>query len=145
MAPLTAASHPIIFYDGVCGLCNRTVRFVLARDRHDLFRFASLQSALAHQALTSHGADPADLDTMYVMLDYQQPTERLFKKSDAVFFILRQLGGFWGGIGAVAGFLPRFFRDFGYNQVASRRYRLFGKYDSCPLPDEPTRAKFLDL
>jgi predicted DCC family thiol-disulfide oxidoreductase YuxK len=137
-------SNPIILYDGICGLCNRLVQFVLKRDRQHVFRFASLQSDPAHRMLSSHGADPSDLDTMYVMLDYQQPTERLLKRSEAVVFILCRLGGIWGGVGLMAKLLPRFFRDFAYNQVAKRRYRFFGKYDSCPLPDERTRAKFLD-
>ena len=64
-----SASNPIILYDGVCGLCNRLVQFVLKHDSQDRFRFASLQSDFAAQFLRRHGAAPEDLDTMYVVID----------------------------------------------------------------------------
>jgi predicted DCC family thiol-disulfide oxidoreductase YuxK len=62
--------HPIILYDGVCGLCNRLNQFVLRRDREGTFRFAWLQSPLAARILAQHGANPQDLDTVYVVLNH---------------------------------------------------------------------------
>ena len=86
-------SHPILLYDGVCGLCNRFVQCILHRDRNDIFRFASLQSALAARILTRHNASPTDLDTVYVVLNHELPDEYLLSRSAAVVFVLKQLPG----------------------------------------------------
>jgi len=145
-------SHPILLYDGVCGLCNRGVRFLLKRERASLFRFASLQSALASRILTRHGASPSNLDTFYVVvgLALSLPigtvhNERLLARSDAVICVLQELGGAWRGVALMLRLLPRPVRDWTYNFVARRRYRIFGQYETCPVPSEATRARFLDL
>lgn len=138
-------SNPIILYDGVCGLCNRLVQFVLKRDTHDRFRFASLQSPFAARILQRFGANPLDLDTVYVVLNYGQSGERLAARSDAVILILRQLGGFWNALSWPWRALPKPLRDWKYNLVARYRYLVFGKYDLCPLPQEKDKPKFLDL
>ena len=83
--------HPILLYDGVCGLCNRLVQFILRFDPEGVFRFASLQSALAGDILARHGADARDLNTVYVVVNYELPDERLLARSDAVVFVLKQL------------------------------------------------------
>lgn len=136
-------THPIVLYDGVCGLCNRLVQFVLQRDVHDRFRFASLQSEFAETLLKRHGADARDLDTFYVVIDHRQPGERVLMRSDAILHVLNTLGGVWrlAGAGRV---LPRFLRDGLYRIVARNRYRVFGKHESCLLPSPEHRAKFLD-
>jgi predicted DCC family thiol-disulfide oxidoreductase YuxK len=137
-------SNPVILYDGICGLCNRLVRFVLKRDSADRFRFASLQSDYAAQVLARHGVSPQQLDTMYVVLDLGLPDERLASRADAAIAVLNDLGGFWAFLGALLGTLPRWLRNWGYNRVARNRYRIFGKFDSCPLPEAKHRHKFLD-
>ena len=134
---------PVILYDGVCGLCNRLNRFVLARDPTGRFRFASLQSALAADILGRHGHDPRDLDTLYLVLALGRPDERLLRKSDAVLWIVRALGGAWRASGVLR-LVPRAIRDLVYDLVARTRYRLFGRFDACPLPDPRHRARFLD-
>jgi predicted DCC family thiol-disulfide oxidoreductase YuxK len=139
------AGSPVILYDGVCGLCNRLNRFVLAHDRRGEFRFASLQSPLASETLSRYGRDPRDLDTVYVVLDFRQPGERLLQRSEAILYILRRMGGYWGGIGAVLAAWPRGVADFAYRLVARNRYTLFGKYDACPLPSAEEKARFLDV
>jgi predicted DCC family thiol-disulfide oxidoreductase YuxK len=137
-------SNPIVLYDGVCGLCNHLVQFLLKRDTHDRFRFASLQSEFANNLLRRHGADPHDLDTVYVVRDYGLPSQSLLARSDAVLYMLTQLGGLWklAGVGRV---LPKAFRDAIYKIVARNRYRVFGKHESCMLPEPKHRAKFLDV
>jgi predicted DCC family thiol-disulfide oxidoreductase YuxK len=137
-------SNPIVLYDGVCGLCNRLNQFLLKRDAHDRLRFASLQSDLAATLLKRHGADSHDLDTVYVVLGYDQPGERLLSRSDAIIHALRQLDGIWklAGLGRV---LPKFLRDSMYKLVARNRYRIFGKHETCILPDPKQRHKFLDV
>jgi predicted DCC family thiol-disulfide oxidoreductase YuxK len=141
--------HPILLYDGVCGLCNRLVQFVLRRDPAGVFRFAALQSPLAGRILARHGVDARDLDTLYVVVNAEQSDEILLPRSDAVIFILRGLRGatraFWRTTGFLLQLVPRAIRDWGYGVVARRRYRIFGRYDSCPLPSESTRSRFLDL
>jgi len=138
-------SHPILLYDGVCGLCNRTNQFVLRHDPEGLFRFASLQSPLAERILTRHGASARDLDTVYVVVNYNQPDESLRPRSDAVVFILTRLGGIWRPAGILIGWLPQWFRDWAYNLVARTRYRIFGRYESCQLPSPENRRRFLDI
>jgi len=137
--------NPVILYDGVCGLCNRLVQFVLKHDLPDRFRFASLQSDFAARVLQRHGAAPPDLETMYVVLDRTLPGERLASRSNAVVVVLQELGGGWCALSVVLRVLPGCLRNWGYNLVAQNRYRLFGKYDSCPVPNEKDRRKFLDL
>jgi predicted DCC family thiol-disulfide oxidoreductase YuxK len=146
----SGGANAIVLYDGVCGLCNGTVQFVLKRDRAGIFRFASLQSALASRILVRHGKDASDLDTVYVVLDHdpanlEKGGEELLVRSDAVLYILRRLRGFWGVLGSLLHWIPRAIRDWGYGTVARIRYRVFGKYDICPIPSAETRARFLDL
>ena len=134
---------PILLYDGVCGLCNASVRFVLKHDRRGLFRFATLQGAYAAEVLTRHGKDPSRLETVYVVLDPGLPTERLLRKSRAALYVAKGLGGVWGASRAF-GLLPTPVLDVGYDLVARSRYFLFGKHDECPLPDPAQRSRFLD-
>ena len=138
------SSNPIILYDGVCGLCNRLVQFVLKHDSRDRFRFAALQSPFADSVLKGLGADPRDLDTVYVVLNRNQSNERLAARSEAIILILRELGGIWKPLSFPMRLLPRWLRDWKYDLVARYRYRVFGKYDSCPLPQEKDKRKFLD-
>ena len=133
----------LLLYDGVCGLCNRLVRFVLDRDRRGQFRFAALQSAMSKDLLKKYGRDPSDLDTFYAILDYGLPTERILRKGRAGIFVLRRLGGIWSPA-VLASPLPDVLLDFVYDNIANRRYRWFGKLDACPLPKPGDAARFLD-
>jgi predicted DCC family thiol-disulfide oxidoreductase YuxK len=142
--------HPILLYDGVCGLCNRLVHFILRRDPAGIFRFASLQSLLAAQVLSRHGANAQNLDSVYLAVDFEQTGERLLPRSDAIIFILRQLGTangstFWRLAASLLQLVPAFLRDWGYGVVARNRYRVFGRSESCILPDAESRDRFLDL
>jgi predicted DCC family thiol-disulfide oxidoreductase YuxK len=140
----TPDSNPIVLYDGVCGLCNRLVQFLLKRDPHDRFRFASLQSELSQGVLTRHQLNPHDLDTVYVVQNYGRPQENLLARSDAILYMLSVLGGIWR-LSAVGRVLPRGLRDALYKIVARNRYSVFGKHESCMLPEPKHRAKFLDV
>lgn len=131
--------HPLILYDGVCGLCNRLVQFVLKHDQKKIFRFAALQGRSAEAILQRFGESPQALDTMYVMTG-----DRLLARSEAAIFIARELGGVWGPLAGISKVLPKGIRDWVYNQIARRRYRLFGRYESCPLPDASVRERFLE-
>lgn len=135
---------PIVLYDGVCGLCNGLVQFLLKRDTHDRLRFASLQSDFSGLVLQRHGADPQDLDTVYVVLDHDQPNERLLARSDAILHLAGELDGIWRLV-TIGRFVPKALRDAMYKVVAGNRYRLFGKYETCMLPEPGQRAKFIEV
>ena len=140
-----AGANPIILYDGVCGLCNRLVQFLLKHDKEGRLRFASLQSDFAEKVLGRHGFDAKDLDTVHVVENYDQPGERVLQRSDAILRAGRELGGFWGASSSISKIVPRPLRDLVYRLVATNRYRVFGKYDSCMLPDPNQRSRFLDV
>jgi predicted DCC family thiol-disulfide oxidoreductase YuxK len=110
-----------------------------------VFRFASLQSPLAARILARHGADARDLDTVYVVVNCDGPEESLLMRSDAVLFVLAQLGGIWGAAAFLLKILPRALRNFGYDAVARRRYRVFGRSETCMLPAPENRDRFLDI
>jgi predicted DCC family thiol-disulfide oxidoreductase YuxK len=135
--------HPIILYDGVCGLCNRLVQFILKHDHDGRLRFASLQSDFSARVLSRHGINNTDLDTFHVVLNYEQPDERVLSRSDAVLQVGRELGGRWKALAVIAQPLPRVVRDPLYRLIARYRYRVFGKYDACMLPDPSQRDRFL--
>jgi predicted DCC family thiol-disulfide oxidoreductase YuxK len=133
----------LVLYDGVCGLCTRLTRFLLPRDRRDVFVFASLQGPLAGELLNRYGRSPAALDTFYVLADRGTERERLLERSDAGLFLLKALGAPWSWL-YVFRLLPRSLRHAVYGFVARNRYRWFGRLETCPLPDPRHRAKFLD-
>mgnify|MGYP003579124829 CR=1 FL=1 len=138
-------THPIVFYDGVCGLCNRLVQFLLRHDKHDRLRFAALQSEFASNVLGRHGIDPTDLDTLHLVVNFNEPNERVLNRSTAILRAARELGGVWSLLGALGVLVPRPIRNVFYGFVATNRYRMFGKYQTCMLPSPAQRAKFLDL
>ena len=136
-------TNPIVLYDGVCGLCNQLVQFLLKRDKHDQLRYASLQSDFASTILLRHGLNPKDLDTVCVVIDYNEPDEHVLTRSTAILNVVQNLGGFWK-VAAIGKIIPRPIRDLFYELIARNRYRVFGKYDTCMLPEPRHRAKFLD-
>ena len=139
------AANPIILYDGVCGLCNRLVQFLLRHDKRAHLRFASLQSEFAEKVLRRHGLDPRDLDTFHFVENYEQPNERVFGRSEAVLKAGRYLGGVWAMLASVASVFPRALLDPLYRLIARNRYRVFGKFETCMLPDPSQRSRFLDI
>ena len=132
----------LVLYDGVCGLCNNLVHFLLRHDRHARLRFAALQGSLAHELLTRSGLDPLDLDTVYVVADWRSPNERVLARSRAVIHAAAQLGGTWTLLATIARVIPPPIADIAYRQVARIRYRVFGRYDTCPVPRPEWRDRF---
>ena len=133
----------ILFFDGVCGLCNHSVLFVLARDTNKIFHYSPLQSPFALDILPTYGGDPAALNTVYVLKNPFSEQPELLQKSSAACYVLSELGGLWS-IFALGRFLPRFFRDFLYDCVAKTRYSLFGKKEVCMLPEEDWMERFIE-
>jgi len=133
----------IVLYDGVCAMCNGAVRFLLKNDREKRFLFAPLQDSFARDILSRHGRSADELDTVSVVVDHALPSERVLVKARAMLFTFKEAGGFWKPLAALLGMLPTPLLDWGYNLIARNRYRIFGRYDSCPLPSPEERARFV--
>lgn len=133
---LDAGQSPVIFFDGVCGLCNAWVDFVLARDKRRQFRFGPLQGKTAKESLQLPAETALDSVTLV-------DAGGVFRKSDAVSRILIRLGGIWRLGGWLLRLIPRPLRDWGYDFVARHRYRWFGKKETCRLPTPDERARFV--
>jgi predicted DCC family thiol-disulfide oxidoreductase YuxK len=136
---LTASAHHIVFFDGVCGLCDRAVRFLLRHDRRDRLRFAALQGETARRLLPPLGGQVDDLDTMYVLTR----DGRLLRRSRAILFAGAALGGGWSLL-ALLRIIPAPLLDLLYRFVSRVRYRIFGRFDVCQVPTPEDRARFLD-
>lgn len=135
---LLAEHRLILLYDGVCGLCDRTVQWILRRDPGGAMRFATLQGEIGRTAL-HRLPQLADVDSVVLL-----HPGGAWVRSTAVLEIARYVGGVWG-LAVIGYIVPRAIRDWVYDQVAKRRYATFGKFDACPLPTPETRARFLDV
>lgn len=127
--------NPVIIFDGHCRLCHWSVQFLLRHDHKRLFRFATLDSDFAKGLAAEELAIQGDS----VLLWHHK---KLYERSTAVIQMLRLLGGFWR-LNAVWLIIPAFVRNWGYDLIARNRYRVFGKFDSCPLPSPESQARFL--
>lgn len=125
---------PVILFDGVCNLCNGAVNWVIARDREQVFRFASLQSAAAQRLLAG-----ADVPDSVVLVD----GDGIHTRSAAALRIARRMGLPWS-LAAAAMILPERWRDAIYSWIARNRYRWFGRRDTCRLPTPELAGRFLD-
>jgi predicted DCC family thiol-disulfide oxidoreductase YuxK len=127
----------VILYDGVCVFCSRWIRFVATRDVARSFRFTAIQSPYGTRLSEAFGIDPHDPDTNAVVHGGVA-----YFKSDAALTVLSALPG-WGWARALF-LVPKSLRDAVYSLVARNRYRIFGKYDECFVPDAETRARVME-
>jgi predicted DCC family thiol-disulfide oxidoreductase YuxK len=126
----------ILFFDGVCSLCNGLVDWVIQNETKHSLHFASLQGTTA-QALLS----PMDRESLETLIVWHEGQKLL--RSDAVIFVLQKMGGFFGGLALIFKIIPRFVRDGVYDFVARHRYQWFGKRDSCRLPTAEEKDRLL--
>jgi predicted DCC family thiol-disulfide oxidoreductase YuxK len=140
--PAHAARSLVLLYDGLCGFCDGTVRFILARDPRGPMRFAALQGEFAHHVLSRHPGI-AGIDSLVVVENAGAADERVLVRSDAVLRIASYLGGPLR-LARVWRIVPRPVRDAAYSLFARFRYRIFGRYDACPIPSAEVRARFID-
>lgn len=131
-------SHPVVLFDGVCNLCNRSVQFIIRRDKKDQFRFAALQGKTGQEILARHGL-PADSFNSFILAE----GDKIYTRSTGALRMLRILGLPWS-LFYVYIIVPRFFRDGVYNWIARNRYRWYGRQESCIIPTPELRKKFLD-
>jgi predicted DCC family thiol-disulfide oxidoreductase YuxK len=125
----------IIFFDGVCGLCNGFIDFVLAVDKSEKYRFSPLQSESAHRLLPSEITQNLTSVVLY-------QNGKIFTKSEAVIRVLHGMGGIWK-IAIIGNILPARLRNRTYDWVAKHRYRFFGKKETCRLPQPEERSRFV--
>ena len=128
----------IILFDGLCKLCHFSVRFVIRHDKSGKFHFVRLQSAKGKKLLREAGLPENYLNGLVYIngKDY-------FQDSTGVLMILKQLNGIWKMF-YVFIFIPKKIRDGMYHFIARTRYRIFGKYESCPIPSKESEHRFLE-
>ncbi|MES2559766.1 MAG: DCC1-like thiol-disulfide oxidoreductase family protein [Bacteroidota bacterium] len=127
-------NHPVVFYDGVCGLCDRSIQFIIRHDRKRVIRYAALQSDIAHKTLGEH-------ITFDSFIFYENG--KAYYRSTAALRVLKTLGGLWS-MAYVLMIVPAFIRNVVYDFVARNRYGWFGKFDQCKVPTPGQRSLFID-
>ena len=127
----------VILFDGVCVFCSRWIRFVATRDVARRFRFTPIQSAYGMRLARTFGIDPDNPDTNAVIHGGQAHLQ-----SDAALTVLSNLPR-WGWTRALF-LVPKPLRDVAYGLVARNRYRIFGRYDACFVPDAEMRARVME-
>jgi predicted DCC family thiol-disulfide oxidoreductase YuxK len=138
---------PVLLYDGVCALCNGVVRFILRHDHRRDFRFAPLQSSLARELIAISTSTSAP-EGVILVTDALTPHQHLYRRSDAIVRTLHILGHPWDRWSHLSNFLiriPRPLREFGYTVIARLRYRIFGRYATCPVPTPDQRDRILSV
>lgn len=133
----TQIEFPIIFFDGVCNLCNASVMFVIKRDKKNYFQFASLQSDFACKNLPSGLTGGTDMPSL-VLVDGKTLT-----RSSAALTIAKHLSGLWPVLYFLM-IIPPFIRHAVYNFIARNRYRWFGKQEQCMIPSKELKARFIE-
>ncbi len=129
--------HPIIFFDGICNLCNHFIRWVMDHDPTGIHHVASLQGETGQRLIGAQAAN--SLTWSMVLVD----EEGQHRKSKAVFKILFNLGGGWKLLACSLSWIPRTISDTVYDFIARNRYRWFGQRDSCRVPTPEERGRFL--
>lgn len=140
-APPGALPQRLVLYDGVCGLCDRSVQFLLRHDRRRRFHYAPLQGETARALLARHGLGDGMGSFIYAR-GAGTPQERLHLRSAGALAVLADLGGGWRLLSGLR-VVPRPLRDAVYDWVARHRYAWFGQFDACKVPAPEVRARFL--
>lgn len=130
--------HPnLILFDGVCNFCNFWVNFIIDRDSKAFFKFTAVQSDTARQILKSNKIDAMKIDSIVLVIN-----GKIFFKSSAAFQIARKLDGFWKLL-YIFIIIPPFMRDRIYDFIASNRYKWFGKRETCRIPTDDEKHRFI--
>ena len=137
----SARAAPVLLYDGVCGFCNHAIQTILRFDRLGTLQFAALDSEFARAIIQRHPCAQA-IDSMVFVDNPGQLGERVSIRSAAALRVANYLGGPWNVL-LLARVVPVRVRDSLYDRFAAIRYRVFGRYDTCPMPTEELRARFL--
>jgi predicted DCC family thiol-disulfide oxidoreductase YuxK len=128
----------VIFFDGICNLCNASVQFAIERDKKNLFKFTALQGKYAKAVLPKFNFDLNQLNSIILLEDGQ-----LYTKSTAALKIAKKLNGLWPTL-YVFILVPKFIRDWFYDIIAKNRYKWWGRQESCWLPTPELKQRFID-
>jgi predicted DCC family thiol-disulfide oxidoreductase YuxK len=132
------ANESIILFDGVCNLCNRSVQFIIRRDKKNRFRFAAIQGKTGQSLMQQFQLTQNEINS-FLLIEGQ----KIYIRSTAALRVFRQLGGLWSLL-YVFIIVPPFIRDVIYNWVARNRYKWYGKRDACMIPSDELKSKFLE-
>ena len=136
-----AEERIVLFFDGVCNLCNSWVDFLVRRDRRGQFLYAPLQGETFRAVLAAH-PELAQVDSLVVVHDRPDGTQQIFTHSSGPLFLAGRLGGGWS-VARVFRIVPPFLRDAVYRLIAKTRYSLFGRQSTCRVPTAEERPRFL--
>jgi predicted DCC family thiol-disulfide oxidoreductase YuxK len=129
--------NDIVIFDGVCHLCSRVVKFILAHETQPTLRFTPVQSPAGARMMRAFGLSPEDAETFVLVVEGQA-----YVRSEAAIRVARHLKYPWRLLAVIRVFPPSL-RNWGYDCVARNRYRWFGKSDSCMVPTANVRARFI--
>jgi predicted DCC family thiol-disulfide oxidoreductase YuxK len=127
----------LMIFDGVCHLCARSVKFILAHESAPTLRFVPLQSPAGTRMMREFGLSADDAKTFVLVVDGKP-----YVRSEAAIRVARYLRQPWRMLGGIR-VLPRILRDWGYDLVARNRYRWFGRMATCIVPTPELRARFI--
>lgn len=128
----------LILFDGVCNLCDASVQFVIKHDKHDIFRYTALQSALGQKIIRKFNIDRTKTDSILLYV----PEDKIYSKSTAALKIAAQLG-FPRNVMGIFFIVPPFIRNKVYDVIAKNRYKWYGKKEECMIPTAELKSKFL--
>lgn len=129
--------QPVLFFDGSCGLCNRSVKFVLRKEKNQVLNFSPLQSEFAKRFLEGK-KEIEGLDTM-VFLD----NDKIYTRSSAALRLTKYLKGLWP-LMMIFLLVPPFIRNFIYNYIAKNRITWFGAADYCDMMTSELKKRFIE-
>lgn len=129
-------NQPVIFFDGICNLCNASVQFVIEHDKKNKFMFTALQGDYAKETLPKLNVDLQKLNTILLLEE-----GKLYTKSSAALRVAKRLIGLWPLL-YVFIIIPKFIRDWFYDIIAKNRYKWWGKQESCWVPTPALKSKF---
>jgi predicted DCC family thiol-disulfide oxidoreductase YuxK len=130
-------AQPIIFFDGVCNLCNGAINFIIDHDKKGYFKFAPLQSGVAKKFVPQSIMENTD---SIILLE----SDKIYSKSTAALRVAKKLDGLWKAMYVLIIF-PKFIRDYIYDFIAKNRYKWFGKRETCRMPTEDIKNRFLEM
>lgn len=128
----------LVLFDGVCNLCNASVKFIIKHDKKEQFLFASLQSDAAKELLLQYNSKKITMDSIILI-----ENNAFYEKSTAALRISKKLNGGYKLL-YVFIIIPTFIRDWVYNYIATNRYKWYGKKDSCMIPTPALKNRFLE-
>ena len=128
----------IILFDGVCNLCEKSVQFIIKRDKNDVFRFVAIQSDLGREIIQKIGIDTTKIDSIILY----EPNVAYYYKAEAALKIAKNLSGFYSLL-AIFNFIPNNIKNSIYDYIAKNRYKWYGKKETCMIPTKALQAKFL--